>query len=229
MNKYGTLREKKGNSLIDFPDNYVIIDIETTGFSPHNCEIIEIGAVKVRDNKIVSVFQMLCKPRNPISAYITSLTGITNNMLADAASIAEVLDAFAAFIGDHILIGHKVNADVNFLYDHCKLYINYDLTNDFIDIRELFRERQRSVLNSQLTSLCEKCAIQNTNAHRALSDCLVSNNLYQSLKFHQGSLTCVDELNTLILAREFNHKHSPYKKKCQHLTTSRDQFARISL
>mgnify|MGYP003594687214 CR=1 FL=1 len=78
MNKYGTLREKKGNSLLEFPDDYVIIDIETTGFSPRNCEIIEIGAVKVRDNKITSVFQMLIKPKNPISSYITNLTGITN-------------------------------------------------------------------------------------------------------------------------------------------------------
>jgi len=229
MNKYGTLREKKGNSLIDFPDNYVIIDIETTGFSPHNCEIIEIGAVKVRDNKIVSVFQMLCKPRNPISSYITSLTGITNNMLADAAPIAEVLSAFTAFIGDLILIGHKVNADVNFLYDHCKSNIGHDLTNDFIDIRELFRERQRSVLNHQLTSLCEKCAIQNTNAHRALSDCLVGNNLYPSMTYHDGSIACVEELDTLILATEFNLKHSPYKKKCQNLSAPIEKFNRISL
>lgn len=229
MNKYGTLREKKGNCLIQFPDNYVVIDIETTGFSPRNCEIIEIGAVKVRDNKIVSVFQMLIKPRNPISSYISKLTGITNNMLIDANPIATVLDAFVSFAGDHILIGHKVNSDVNFLYDHCKINIDHDLTNDFIDIRELFRERQRSLLNSQLTSLCEKCAIQNTNAHRALSDCLMANNLYQALKFHDGSITCVEELDSLILTSEFHHKHSPYKKKCEHLPPRFDHYDRVFL
>jgi exonuclease, DNA polymerase III, epsilon subunit family len=229
MNKYGILREKKGNSLIEFPDHYVIIDIETTGFSPKNCEIIEIGAVKVRNDKITSVFQMLIKPKNPISSYITNLTGITNNMLTDANPIAEVLDAFVSFIGDNILIGHKVNSDVNFLYDHCKITIGHDLTNDFIDIIDLFRERQRSVLNHQLTSLCEKCAIQNTNAHRALSDCLVSNNLFQSLKYHDGSIACVEELDTLILASEFKHKHSPYKKKCQNMSASMERFTRISV
>ncbi|WP_373482640.1 PolC-type DNA polymerase III [Acetobacterium sp.] len=229
MNKYGTLREKKGNSLIQFPDNYVIIDIETTGFSPRNCEIIEIGAVKVRDNKIISVFQMLIKPKNPISSYISNLTGITNNMLIDANPIATVLDAFVSFAGNNILIGHKVNSDVNFLYDHCKTNIDYDLTNDFIDIRELFRERQRSVLNSQLTSLCEKCAIQNTNAHRALSDCLMANNLYQALKFHNGSIACVEELDSLILASEFNHKYSPYKKKCEHLSPRTERYTRVFL
>lgn len=228
MNKYGTLRENKGNSLIEFPDDYVVIDIETTGFSPKNCEIIEIGAVKVHRNKINSVFQSLIRPMNPVSSYITHLTGITNNMLSDANPIGEVLESFVPFILGNILIGHKVNSDVNFLYDHCKIHLNHDLTNDFIDIRELFRERQRSVLNHQLTSLCEKCAIQNTNAHRALSDCLVTNNLYQSLKYHNGSIACVEEMDTLLLASEFNHKHSPYKKKCEHLAANVDRFARIS-
>jgi len=228
MNKYGTLREKKGNNLVEFPDDYVIIDIETTGFSPRNCEIIELGAVKVNNNKIVSVFQMLVKPRNPINSYITNLTGITNNMLIDANPIATVLDTFVSFIGDHILIGHKVNSDVNFLYDYCKTILSHDFSNNFIDIRELFRERQRSVLNSQLTSLCEKCATQNTNAHRALSDCLMANNLYQALKFHNGSIACIEELDTLILAAEFNRTHSPYQKKCQHLSPRLERVSRIS-
>lgn len=232
MCKYGTLRETKGNCLLQFPDQYVIVDLETTGFSPKNCEIIEIGAVKVRDNKVVSVFQALIKPKNPISPYISKLTGITNKMLTDANPIETVLDAFVSFLGDHILIGHKVNSDVNFLYDHCRLYISHDLTNDFIDLRQLFRERQRSFLTSELTSLCEKCAIQNTHAHRALSDCLMANNLYQSLKHHEGAVTCVEELDSLILTTEFNHQHSPYQKKCQHLpvrTTRHSRQAPISL
>lgn len=228
MNTYGTLREKKGNNLVAFPNDYVIVDIETTGFSPKNCEIIEIGAVKVRGNKITSVFQMLVKPINPVSSYITKLTGITNNMLADASPIADVLEAFVSFVGGNILIGHKVNADVNFLYDHCKIHIDHDFSNDYIDIRELFRDRQRSVLNHQLTALCEKCAIQNTNAHRALSDCLVANNLYQSLKFHNGAISCVEEMDTLLLASEFNHAHSPYKKKCQNLSACFDPYCQIS-
>lgn len=212
------MREYKGNHLIDFPDNYVIIDIETTGFNPKINEIIEIGAVKVCDNKITSIFQSMVRPKNPVNPYISNLTGITNNMLADANPIGAVLDSFVSFIGDAILVGHNVNADVNFLYDHCEATLSHHLTNDYIDIRELFRKQQNTLLHPELTTICEKCAIQNTNAHRALSDCLAAYNLYQSLKVHTGQIACVEELATLNLAAEFNMKHSPYKKKC-HLNT----------
>lgn len=215
MNNQASFREYKGKSLTEFPDDYVIIDIETTGFNSKNSEIIEIGAVKVCNNKITSIFQSLVRPKNPINQYISNLTGITNGMLANANPVGAVLDSFIAFVGDTVLIGHNVNFDVNFLYDHCEAHLHYYLKNDFIDIRELFKKQQSSMENYNLASLCEKCAIQNTNAHRALSDCLAANNLYQSLRLHKGPISCVEELDTLNLATEFNMKHSPYKKKCQ--------------
>ena len=208
-------REHKGTNLLIFPDNYVIIDIETTGFNPKIDEIIEIGAVKVCNNKISSVFQSLIRHKNLINAYITNLTGITNDMLIDASPIGVVLESFISFIDNSILIGHNINFDVNFLYDHSEMYIKHALKNDYIDIKTLFRIQQEPSRNQKTVTLCEKCAIQNTNAHRALSDCLATNNLYQSLKLHNGFIDCVEELNTLTLASEFKTKHSPYKKKCQ--------------
>jgi DNA polymerase-3 subunit epsilon len=211
-----SVREFKGKHLIAFPDDYVILDIETTGFNPKNCDIIEVGAVKVSQDKIVSIFQSLVKPLNPINNYITRLTGLTNQMLNNAQSIENILDALNAFIGESILIGHNINSDINFLYDHCERYLHYPLTNDYIDIRDLFKSRQHSVLSPKLTEVCEKCAIQNTNAHRALSDCLSAYNLYQSLKSHSGSFSCIEELNTLNLASEFKLAGSPYRRQCQH-------------
>lgn len=228
MNSHTKFREYKGKSLIEFPDNYVIIDIETTGFNPKNDEIIEIGAVKVCGNKITSIFQSLARPMNPINEYISNLTGITNNMLAEANPIGAVLDSFVSFIGDAVLVGHKINFDVNFLYDHCEAHLLHYLKNDFIDIRQLFRKQKCSVENYKHTTLCEKCAIQNTNAHRALSDCLAANNLYQSLKLHNGSIACVEELDTLSLASEFKINHSPYKKKCQIREAGSDSVYRVS-
>jgi len=223
-----TLREYKGKSLIEFPDDYVIIDIETTGFNPKINEIIEIGAVNVCANKITFIFQSMVKPKNPINPYISNLTGITNNMVADANPIEVVLDSFVSFIGDAILVGHNVNSDVNFLYDHCETYLSHHLHNDFVDIRELFREQQGSGVNHKLATICEKCALQNANAHRALSDCLAPYNLYQSLKLHKGPITCVEELDTLNLASEFKLKHSPYKKKCHRKEDSINSVSHIS-
>lgn len=228
MSTHKAMREYKGKHLIEFPDDYVIIDIETTGFNPKTNEIIEIGAVRVGDDKITSIFQSMVRPNNPINPYISSLTGITNDMLADANPIEAVLDSFVSFIGDTVLVGHNVNTDVNFLYDHCEANLSYHLTNDFIDIRELFREQQSSVLNHKLALMCEKCAIQNINTHRALSDCLAAYNLYHSLKLHDGPIACVEELDSLNLAAEFKIKHSPYKRKCHRKEAGVDKAFRIT-
>lgn len=223
---YTNSREHKGTSLLIFPDNYVVVDIETTGFNPKVDEIIEIGAVKVCDNKITSIFQSLVRPRNPINPYIANLTGITNDMVVEANPIGVVLESFLAFIGHGVLVGHNVNADINFLYDHCEAQLQHYLRNDFIDLKELFRAKQGSGSGYQTT--CEKCAIQNTNAHRALSDCLATNNLYQSLKYHDGTIACVEELDTLTLASEFKTKHSPYKKQCQLKKADHQAIAQVS-
>lgn len=223
---YTKLREHKGTSLLIFPDTYVIVDIETTGFNPKIDEIIEIGAVKVCDNKITSIFQSLVHPRNPINTYITKLTGITNDMVVEANPIEDVLESFISFIGHAVLVGHNVNFDVNFLYDHYEAHLHHYLNNDFIDLKELFRIKKHS--GDTFKPTCEKCAIQNTNAHRALSDCLATNNLYQSLKLHNGSIACVEELDTLTLASEFKNNHSPYKKQCQLKNTSHSVIAQVS-
>ncbi|AFA48562.1 3'-5' exonuclease [Acetobacterium woodii] len=215
MNTQFISRQYKGQSLLTFPSDYVIIDIETTGFNSKSDEIIEIGAVKVTNNKISSIFQSLAQPRNPISNYISNLTGISNDMLAKTNPITMVLDSFLSFVGDHVLIGHNINTDVNFLYDQCEIHLHQYFKNDYIDIKALFREQQQAAENYRITTLCEKCALQNTHAHRALSDCLAVNNLYQSLKTHAGIINCVEDLDNLILVSEFKNNHSPYHKQCQ--------------
>ena len=89
---------------MEFVSDYVLVDIETTGLSPYCSEIIEIGALKVRDNKVIDTFSTLIKPDNIINENITNLTGITNEMVEYASNILEVLKLFESFIGDNILI-----------------------------------------------------------------------------------------------------------------------------
>jgi len=209
-----TIRDYKGNSIIEFPDDYVIIDIETTGLSPKNNEIIEIGAVKVCNNQIASIFQSLIRPKTPINDYISNLTGITNEMVVDTCSVSEVLDSFISFAEGNILIGHNINFDINFLYDHCVVHLGHDFKNDFIDIMGLLRKKQILVKNHKLMTLCEKCAIQNTNTHRALSDCLATNNLYQYLKLQKEPIKCIGELYYINLIPEHNINHPFDQKKC---------------
>jgi len=90
MSTIADTRDFKGESIIGFPDDYIIIDIETTGFNPKNNEIIEIAAIKICDNKICSIFQSLIRPTTTINYFISNLTGTTNEMVADANSVEEV-------------------------------------------------------------------------------------------------------------------------------------------
>lgn len=96
-------------------NDYVAVDIETTGLSPKTNEIINIGAVRYRNNMAVDEFDVLIKPERPIPPFITGLTGISNSMVAKAPRIASVLPLFIDFIGRDIILGHNVKFDINFL------------------------------------------------------------------------------------------------------------------
>lgn len=86
-----TQRNYKGKSLLEFIDDYVVLDLETTGLDPQFDEIIEIAAVKFVDCEKVSEFTTLIRPDNKINGYIEQLTGITNEMVEDAPKIENVL------------------------------------------------------------------------------------------------------------------------------------------
>ena len=122
------MREHKGDSLLDFPESYTIIDIETTGLdSVHDC-IIEVAALKINKGTIENTFSSLVKPNVKIDSFIEALTGISNSDVSKASEPEIVLSQFADFIGDSVLIGHNVNFDINFLYDNFEKYLSKPLT-----------------------------------------------------------------------------------------------------
>ncbi len=175
-------RTLKGKSTIDLLSDYIIFDIETTGLDSSYDEVIEIGAIKVKNNKIISKFNSLVKPKNEIDEYITELTGITNEMVKDAPTIEEILPDFMNYIGNDILIGHNVNFDINFIYDN--LYRNkFDvLTNDFIDTMRISRKLLPELPHHRLIDLAKYFKIDSTNNHRSLKDCEITMNVYENLK-----------------------------------------------
>ena len=79
--------------------NYVAFDLETTGLSPETDQIIEIGALKVKDGKVVDRFMEFVKPDVPITSVITGITGITNEMVANARDTSEIICDFVDFCG----------------------------------------------------------------------------------------------------------------------------------
>lgn len=93
---------------------YVAFDLETTGLDPVNDFIIEFGAVKVVDGEITQHMQQFIKPPIPIPPFITKITTITNEMVADAPELDTVIENIYEFLGDFPLVGHNVMFDYGF-------------------------------------------------------------------------------------------------------------------
>ena len=107
------MERQKGKSLLNLPKDYCVVDLETTGLDSEYDEILELAAIRVRNNQVVDTYSQLVKPEEEIDEFIQRLTGITNEMIANAENIEITLPKFLAFVGDDILVGHNVNFDIN--------------------------------------------------------------------------------------------------------------------
>lgn len=162
--------------------DYTVVDIETTGLSYNNDEIIEIGALKIRDDQIVDQFEVLIKPSQPVSYFITNLTGITNEMLLQKGiSIKEALLQYHDFVGNDIICGHNVSFDINFINNKFQKTFKYNYKPTTLDTMSIAR---RVVLceNYKLKTLCAHFNITQRNAHRALDDVSSTHQVLLALK-----------------------------------------------
>ena len=172
---------KKGKYLKEFPSDFTVIDIETTGLSAHNDEIIEVSAIKVRDDKVVNKFSKLIKPNERISSFITNLTGISNELVKNASPIYDVLPEYLEFISDDIVLGHNVTFDINFICNNLKKHHNSEFSNNYIDTMRISRKHLKLKSNS-LKSLAKHFKVDIKRHHRALNDCLITLDIYKNLK-----------------------------------------------
>lgn len=164
-------RVDKGKSCIAFPQDFTVIDTETTGLEPQFDEIIEIAAMRVRDGKVVATFETLVKPSKPIDAFIENLTGITNEMLSLAPSAVDVIPAALSFLGDDVLVGHNVNFDINFLYDCAERYCGKTVRNDFVDTMRISRKVLPELKHHRLKDIAKYYNTEQPIAHRAIAEC----------------------------------------------------------
>lgn len=172
----------KGKSLMTLVSNYTIVDIETTGFDPKYDSIIEISALKVRNDKIVDTYSSLIKPDSELFEFVEELTGITNSMLNDSPKINGKIKDFINFIGEDVVIGHNVNFDINFICTAYKKYCNLDFQNDFIDTMRLARFNLKELKHHRLKDLVKYFNLEINNFHRGLDDCETTLKVYLKLK-----------------------------------------------
>ncbi len=177
------MREFKGNSLLDFPETFTLIDLETTGLSPEWDDIIELSALKIKNGDIVEIFSSLVhSPGVYIDEFIAELTGITQEMIDDSPEISDILPAFFDFISEDILVGHNINFDINFLYDNGLIYCGRYLTNNFVDTMRLSRRLHPDEPHHRLKDLVKKYGLDYNGAHRATQDCYLTFTVYNLLK-----------------------------------------------
>jgi DNA polymerase-3 subunit epsilon len=165
--------EELGTPLAEV--TFCVVDLETTGGSPAECSITEVGACKVRMGEVQGTFQTLVDPGEPVPAFIRLLTGISDELLAEAPPIEAVLPSFLEFIGGSVLVAHNARFDVGFLNAALARWGHEPLANRVLDTAILARKvLAGEVRNHKLETLARHFRCAHQPNHRAFQDVLAT-------------------------------------------------------
>ncbi len=188
MQAIQTTFDDLGTPLADV--TFVVVDLESTGGSPAQCGITEIGAVKVRGGEVLGEFQTLVNPAEPIPAFISVLTGITNAMVADSPRIESALPAFLEFAAGSVLVAHNAGFDISFLKAAARRtgtpWPGFDVLDTLTLARQLVSRDETP--NHKLGSLAQVFGARTTPDHRALHDAQATVDVLHGLIERVGSL-----------------------------------------
>ena len=168
-------------SIIDL-NNYVLVDIETTGVN-NSDEILEIGALRIKDHAIVQSFDLLCKPTRHIPIEASSVNHIYDETVVNCRGIDFVISAFANFIkDDDILMGHNISAfDIKFLNRAASDVLGREFKNKLVDTLFISRREMKFISSHSLQTLSAYYGIDYTKAHRAMEDCFINYQVYEKM------------------------------------------------
>jgi DNA polymerase-3 subunit epsilon len=191
--------EELGTRLADV--TFVVVDLETTGGSPKDSAITEIGAVKIRGGRVLGEFQTLVDPGREIPPYISVLTGITSMMVAAAPGIGTVLPAFLEFAHGTVLVAHNAPFDLGFLKAACAASGIAWPSTASVDTAVLARRllTRDEVPNCKLATLAPYFSATTSPTHRALDDARATVDVLHGLFERLGPLgiTTLEELTGL--------------------------------
>lgn len=189
----GMVTNSRGQRL---DGSFVVFDIETTGFSPLTCRIIEIGAVRVENGKITDRFSTFVNPKVPIPFRIEQLTSINDGMVMDAPPIEEVLPEFLKFCEGAVMVAHNADFDMSFIIENCsRLGIPNDFT--YVDTVGMARFLLPALNRFKLDTVAKAVGVSLQHHHRAVDDAECTADIF--VKFvsmlAERDITDVDELN----------------------------------
>jgi DNA polymerase III epsilon subunit family exonuclease len=182
---------------------FVVIDLETTGGAPHlGAGITEIGAVKVRAGEVLGEFKTFIDPQHPVPAYITDLTGITDEMVFQSPTISEVFPSLLEFLGsdsETVLVAQNAPFDLSFLTfaarAHSFEWPKFPVLDTAIIARKVLSKDE--VPNCKLGTLAQFFGTETTPNHRALDDARATVDVFHGLLERLGShdIYTLEELN----------------------------------
>ncbi|MFR6274001.1 MAG: PolC-type DNA polymerase III [Blautia sp.] len=189
----GIVQNSKGQSM---RGTFVVFDIETTGFSALRDKIIEIGAVRVEDGKIVGRFSEFVNPRIPIPFRIEKLTSINDSMVAGADSIDVILPRFVEFCRGAVMVAHNAEFDMSFIEKNCgDLGIETDYTS--VDTVGMARFLLPQLNRFKLDTVAKAVGVSLEHHHRAVDDAECTAQIFQKFitMCEEREISTLDELN----------------------------------
>lgn len=198
-----------------FDQEYVVYDTETTGLNAGIDQMIEIGAVKVKNDEIIERFDELIACPRKLPKIITELTNITDEMLEGCDTEENVTKRFLEFIGDRPLVAHNAQFDISFVESACKKYNLGEFKNTVVDTMGLARNMYPNWRNHKLSTLVKNLNVEwdEDKHHRADYDCEGTSKCFykmlyelrgQKIKTTKDLETLVDQENFIKFARPFH-------------------------
>jgi DNA polymerase III epsilon subunit family exonuclease len=161
---------------------FVVLDTETTGLDHKTEKLLEIAAVKIENGEVVETFSALIKPSVPIRYSSFLIHNISEEMVADAPSIDEVLPQFLEFIGDLPYVAHNAIFDYSFINEASKALLGKRFKNHRVDTFEMYRSVFPEEPSHGLSALLERFGFESTVKHRALDDAMALAKVYLPLR-----------------------------------------------
>ena len=182
----------------DLDADYVVFDLETTGFSPETNRIIEIGAVKVQNGKIVDKFSTFVNPQVPIPFRIEQLTSINDSMVIDAPVIADILPEFMKFCEGCVMVAHNADFYMSFIKKNCQR-LDIPCKPTIVDTVALARVLLPNLNRFKLDTVAKALGVSLENHHRAVDDAGCTAEIF--VKFiemlRERGMSTLDEVNAM--------------------------------
>ncbi len=209
-----TVGEGDGKEAHSLREEYVVFDIETTGFSPLKNKIIEIGAVRIKNGEITETFDEFVNPEVPIPFTIQNLTGINDSMVRDADTIDKVLKRFLDFAHDAVIVAHNAAFDTSFIIKNARdLSLSFDKT--VVDTLGMGRFLLPELNNHKLDTLAEELKVSLENHHRAVDDATATGEIFIKLlditrEYHAEEVSILEDFKKFDKLSSNTIKKLPY-------------------